>query len=94
MAHFSRINNHGVVDQVICVSNDVVKENFPESEPIGQEFIKSLGIEGNWVQTSRNSNFRGAYGEPGSFYDKEKDIFIYESEIDPSIVEEVNNSKL
>jgi hypothetical protein len=61
MAHFAKIQNN-IVQQVIVVSNeDCGGGEFPESEPIGQKFIASLGIEGTWLQTSYHANFRGHY---------------------------------
>jgi hypothetical protein len=61
MAHFAQMTN-GLVSDVIVVSNDDCDNlPFPESEPVGQAFIASLGIEGEWLQTSYNGNFRGLY---------------------------------
>ena len=69
MAHFAKIEN-GIVQQVINVSNDDCGGgNFPESNPIGQAFIASLGIEGEWQQTSYNANFRGCYAGIGWLFD-------------------------
>ena len=65
MAHFAKIEN-GIVQQVIVVANsDFGNMDFPASEPIGQAFIASLGIDGEWKQTSYNANFRGAYAGTG-----------------------------
>ena len=65
MAHFAKIENNTVVD-VIAVSNENCGGgNFPESEPIGQTFIASLGLEGLWLQTSYHANFRGCYAGIG-----------------------------
>ena len=76
MAHFARIVN-GVVAQVIVVSNDDCGGgDFPESEAAGQAFIASLGLAGEWKQTSYNANFRGKYAGIGDTYDEENDIFI------------------
>jgi hypothetical protein len=76
MAHFARITDN-IVQQVIVVSNDDCGGgNFPESEPIGQAFIASLGIAGEWKQTSYNSNFRGKYAGIGDTYDAENDVFV------------------
>jgi hypothetical protein len=56
MAHFARVDN-GVVRQVIVISNDDCGGgDFPASEPIGQAFIASIGLAGEWVQTSYNGN--------------------------------------
>jgi hypothetical protein len=61
MAHFAKVTND-IVDEVIVVSNDDCDNlPFPESEPIGQAFIASLGFAGVWLQTSYNGNFRGVY---------------------------------
>ena len=50
MAHFAKIENDKVIN-VIVVSND----DAP-TEVAGQEFIASLGLAGEWVQTSYNNN--------------------------------------
>jgi hypothetical protein len=61
MAHFAQIKN-GIVQQVIVVANsDCGDKDFPESESIGQAFIASLNLDGEWKQTSYNSNFRGKF---------------------------------
>lgn len=69
MAHFAQIKND-VVRQVIVVSNDDCGGgNFPESEPIGQAFIASLGLPGEWLQTSYHANFRGKYAGINDLWD-------------------------
>jgi len=77
MAHFARMDNN-IVIEVIVVNNEVLEnKEFPESEPIGIAFCKSLfGSETEWLQTSYNSKFRATYGSPGYAYDSEKDEFI------------------
>jgi hypothetical protein len=77
MAHFAKINSDGVVEQVIVVDNkDCGDLDFPESEAIGQAFIKSIGLDGIWKQTSYNSNFRFKYSGIGDRYDSELDEFV------------------
>lgn len=69
MAHFARVTNN-IVDEVIVVSNeDCDNLPFPESEPIGQAYIASLGIEGEWLQTSYSGSFRNIYAGPGIKFD-------------------------
>lgn len=69
MAHFAQINNN-VVSEVIVIANaDCDNLPFPDSEPVGQAFIASLGITGDWLQTSYNGNFRGCYAGIGYTYD-------------------------
>lgn len=76
MAHFARINDN-IVQQVIVVANaDCDGGDFPESEPIGQAFIASLGLAGEWKQTSYNANFRSKYAGIGDRYDAELDEFV------------------
>lgn len=77
MAHFAQVNDDNIVQQVIVVSNgDCGGGDFPESEPIGQAFIASLGLTGTWLQTSYHANFRGAYAGIGFTYDAELDEFV------------------
>ena len=66
MAHFAKVEN-GIVVEVIVVNNETINDlPFPDSEPVGQEFIASLGLDGTWVECSYNANFRGVY--PGNGY--------------------------
>lgn len=85
MAHFAQVNGSNIVQQVIVVSNDDCGGgDFPESEPIGQAFIASLGLNGTWLQTSYHANFRGLYAGIGMIYDPELDEFVFP----PIIMEE------
>ena len=69
MAHFAQIDNENNVQQVIVIANsDCGGGEFPESEPIGQAFIASLGITGQWLQTSYHANFRGEYAGTNSVF--------------------------
>ncbi|MFZ9891998.1 MAG: hypothetical protein ACO3FL_09140 [Ilumatobacteraceae bacterium] len=69
MAHFAKIETD-TVTQVIVVSNDDCGGGeFPESEPIGKAFIGSLGLTGDWLQTSYHANFRGCYAGIGYTFD-------------------------
>jgi len=68
MAHFANVTN-GVVREVIVVSND----DAP-TEAAGKAFIASIGLAGEWVQTSYNSNpiegqDRGKYAGIGDIWD-------------------------
>ena len=70
MAHFAKIEND-IVQTVIVVSND----NAP-TEAAGKAFIASIGLNGEWVQTSYNNNpiegaSRGKYAGIGDLWDGE-----------------------
>lgn len=69
MAHFAQINNNVVTDVIVVSNDDCDNLPFPDSEPVGQAFIASLGITGDWLQTSYNGNFRGCYAGIGYTYD-------------------------
>jgi hypothetical protein len=77
MAYFAQIDEDGTVLQVIAVSNADAPDPAPSnSEPLGQSFIASLGLDGEWRQTSYNGNFRKQYCGPGFHYDADADVFI------------------
>ena len=76
MAHFAQVQD-GIVRNVIVIDNsDCGGGEFPDSEPIGQAFIAAIGIDGDWLQTSYNNNFRGTYAGQGMTYDPTLDEFI------------------
>jgi hypothetical protein len=69
IAHFARVED-GIVREVIVVNNsDCGDLDFPESEAVGQAFIRSIGLNGTFRQTSYNSNFRGKYAGQGDTFD-------------------------
>lgn len=61
MAHFAKMNGNTVEEVIVVNNNDVDNLPFPESEPVGQAFIASVGLNGYWLETSYNNNFRGVY---------------------------------
>lgn len=75
MAHFAKIVND-VVQQVIVVANsDCGGGEFPESEPIGQAFLASLGLTGEWMQTSYSNSFRNCFASIGWTFDADAGEF-------------------
>jgi len=69
VANFAELKD-GFISNVIVISNDDIDNlPFPESEPVGQAFIASLGISGEWLQTSYNANFRNIYAGIGYTFD-------------------------
>ncbi len=70
MAHFAKLDANNVVEQVIVVSNDDIKDNTgTEIESIGVAFCQKLiGGSTNWKQTSYNDNMRGNYAGIGMTY--------------------------
>jgi hypothetical protein len=81
MAHFAKVNENNIVEEVI-----VVDDNSASTEALGQEFIASIGLTGTWLQTSYNTlankhrlggtPFRKNYAGIGFTYDEIRDAFI------------------
>ena len=69
MAHFAKIENNLVIDVIVVSNTDCDNLPFPESEPIGQAFIASLGLTGEYLQTSYSGSFRGYYAAPNYSFD-------------------------
>ena len=76
MAHFARINDNIVQEVIVIANDDCGGGDFPASEAVGQAFIASLGLAGEWKQTSYNGNFRAKYAGIGDRYDAELDEFV------------------
>ena len=70
MAHFAKLDANGIVEQVIVVGNNDIKDNSgTETEAIGVAFCQKLvGAGTNWKQTSYNSSIRGNYAGIGHTY--------------------------
>jgi hypothetical protein len=77
MAHFARLNENNVVEQVIVINNfDCVNAEGVEDEAVGAAFCNSL-IPGTWVQTSYNGKTRKNFAAIGGVYDATRDAFIH-----------------
>jgi hypothetical protein len=76
MAHFAKIENGIVATVNVVADSDCGGGEFPESEPIGQAFLASIGLDGVWLQTSYHANFRGAYAGVNYVYDADADVFV------------------
>ena len=83
MAHFAKIENNIVVEVLTVNNTDCGGGDYPDSEPIGQAFIASLGIAGEWLQTSYHANFRANYAGIGFTYDADSDEFVPPPPIEP-----------
>ena len=79
MGYFAKIDNN-VVSEIISISDNVLGEptlSFPDTEGAGRAYIaNTLKLEGRWLQTSYNGNFRGAYAGIGYTYDSDLDEFV------------------
>jgi len=77
MAHFARVNNENIVEQVLVVNNAVLlKADGIESELKGKQFLNATFGNAKWVQTSYNGTTRKNYAGIGFTYDLERDAFI------------------
>jgi hypothetical protein len=80
MASFVKLDNTNTVLEVIGISNEICGEPtlaFPDTDSAGRAFIANvLKLEGTWLQTSFNSNFRKQYAGIGYTYDESADVFV------------------
>ena len=78
MAHFAKLDETNMVIDVNYIVNAVIDDlPFPESEPVGIEFLQTWTTEGTtWKQTSVHNNFRKNYAVIGGIYDPIRDAFI------------------
>ena len=77
MAHFAKLNNENIVEQVLVVNNAVLlKADGIESELKGKQFLNATFGNAKWVQTSYNGTTRKNYAGIGFTYDLERDAFI------------------
>tara|TARA_R110000824_G_scaffold401625_1_gene613174 strand:+ start:969 stop:1355 length:387 start_codon:yes stop_codon:yes gene_type:complete len=94
MAHFAKIGNGNIVEQVLVVHNDVAT-----SESAGENFLNNLyGTSDTWKQTSYNTTrgthllggtpFRKNYASVGGVYDSNKDAFIPKQPYDSWVLNE------
>ena len=78
MAHFAKIGDNNIVEQVIVIGNEITdpENTGTDTEQLGLDFIADvLKLEGTWVQTSYNSNIRGSFAHIGGTYDSSLDKF-------------------
>jgi len=75
MAHFAKIESDTVTSVIVVSNDDCGGGEYPESEPIGQAFIASCGINGLWLQTSYHANFRGKYAGIADLFNVETNEF-------------------
>ena len=87
MAHFAKIENNTVIEVIVVSNEDCGGGDYPESEPIGQAFIASLGLTGLWLQTSYSGSFRNCYA--GIEYDWLPNVGDY-GEFAPQVFEANN----
>jgi hypothetical protein len=77
MASFVKLDENNIVVDGLAVHNDVVNNlPFPESEPLGVDFLTNLFGPSNWKQTSYSASFRKHYAGIGYIYDAALDAFI------------------
>jgi hypothetical protein len=83
MAHFAKIENNTVTSVIVVSNDDCGGGDYPDSEPIGQTFIASLGLDGLWLQCSYHANFRGCWPAPNWTYDAQLDEFVAPVYVEP-----------
>lgn len=92
MAHFAKIENNKVVQVIVVDNKDINNQEFPHSEPIGQNFINTIGLDGFWLQTSYNKKFRGNFAGIDYVYDSDLDVFVPPKPFDSWILDKNQNA--
>lgn len=70
MAHFAKVEDNRVGEVIVIANEDCDDLQFPESEPIGQAYIASIGLTGTWLQTSYSGAFRNVFAGQGMLFDE------------------------
>ena len=79
MAHAAKIDENGIVREVLVVDNDKLFDGgkfTTKGEKSLNTYLHGCGIDGDWKLTSYNNKFRGRYAGQGFTYDPELDEFI------------------
>jgi len=83
--YFAELNAENTILRIIVVGKNVLVDeqgnqlSFPESEPVGQQFLQSLfGADTVWKQTdySQPPAYRGETALVGGKYDSVNDVFV------------------
>ena len=79
MAHAAKIDENGIVREVLAVDNDKLFDGgkfTTKGEKSLNTYLHGCGLDGDWKLTSYNNKFRGRYAGEGFTYDTELDEFI------------------
>lgn len=78
MAHFARVNEDWIVEQVIVVNNEVLKNELGiECDWLGEQFCQQLyGTHTKWIQTSYNGRKYKNFAGIGYTFDPYRHAFI------------------
>lgn len=75
MAYFAELDNQNLVVRVVAVSDNEAPDPAPNDQA-GNHFLNSIGLIGQWVQTSFNNRIRKQFAGIGYRYDAQADVFI------------------
>lgn len=76
MAHYAKLNDQGIVESVIVISNANEMVNGAENETAGVLFCQQLTGHQHWKKTSYNGNIRKRYAGVGYAYREDLDAFV------------------
>ena len=79
MAHAAKIDENGIVREVLVVDNDKLFDGgkfTTKGEKSLNTYLHGCGLDGDWKLTSYNNKFRGRYAGQGFTYDPDIDEFI------------------
>lgn len=78
MAHFAQLDiNNNVINVIVISNDDINNEEFPKSEEIGINYLRTLYSPMSiWRQTSYSGSFRKRFAGIGFTYSPKYDAFI------------------
>lgn len=86
MAHFASLDENNVILQVVVVGNDDINNlPFPQSEPVGIEFLEKIIPGQRWAQTSYNGNFRCRFAGIGYTFHPQSTATPYGGFAEPKV---------
>ena len=71
MAHFARIDEHSIIQQIIFVHDDECAGGYSKSSNrTGQAYIASIGLEGHWEQVRADARLGSRLGAEAGLVEK------------------------
>jgi hypothetical protein len=68
MAHFAKVDNNNIVQEVLVFSDEVESGGGP---------LMELPTDWRWIQTSYNKRIRKNFASIGMIYDETRDAFLH-----------------
>lgn len=91
MHYFAKFENNLIIEIINVSDESCENTSFPQSEPIGQNYLANLGLDGVWLETSLTGEFRQRYAFITGSYNAELDAFINPQPYPSWLLDETGN---